>query len=152
MSNYIPNKIKVFDDQKQHWMNVESENLITTKNDVFKRVFITKPCNHLHPAPSTSTQLHPSPSTSTQLISASNQLFATPSTLLEPKYRTQSGNYPKFGQKNSKLSILTEYQHTWNLGGTDSESGLRFLKFRPQNSFLGKFGLKKSKLSVLSEN
>ena len=72
MSNYIPNKIKVFDDQKQHWMNAESENLITTKNDVFKRVFITKRCNHLHPAPSTSTQLHPAPSTSTQLISASN--------------------------------------------------------------------------------
>ena len=68
MSNYIPNKIKVFDDQKQ---NVESENLLTTKNDVFKRVFITKPCNHLHPAPSRSTQLHPSPSTSTQLILAS---------------------------------------------------------------------------------
>ena len=39
---------------------------------------ITKPCTHLHPAPSTSTQL----------ISASTQLSATPSTIFEPKYRT----------------------------------------------------------------
>ena len=59
---------------------------------------ITKPCTHLHPAPSTSTQLHPTPpssihfypahfnlhpapSTSTQLISVSTQLSATPSTI-----------------------------------------------------------------------
>ena len=33
------------------------------------------------------TYLHPAPSTSTQLISASTQLSAIPSTLLEPKYR-----------------------------------------------------------------
>ena len=49
--------------------------------------------------------------------------------------------------KNSKPSILTENWHTWNLGGADSESRLRFLKFRPQNTFLGKFGPTKSKLS-----
>ena len=49
---------------------------------------ITKPCTHLH-------QLHPpppcsfqSPPTSTQLISASDQLSETPSTLLEPEYCT----------------------------------------------------------------
>ena len=39
---------------------------------------ITKPC----------TRLHPAPSTSTQLISASNQLSATPSTIFETKYCT----------------------------------------------------------------
>ena len=36
MSNYIPNEIKVFDDQKRPWMNAEIENLITAKN-VFKK-------------------------------------------------------------------------------------------------------------------
>ena len=49
---------------------------------------ITKPCTHLHQAPSTSTQLHPAPSTSTQLISTSTQLSATPSTIFERKYCT----------------------------------------------------------------
>ena len=34
MSNYIPNEIKVSDDQKPPWMNAEIENLITAKNDV----------------------------------------------------------------------------------------------------------------------
>ena len=103
---------------------------------------ITKPCTHLYPAPSTSTQL----------ISASTQLFATPSTLLEPKYRTQLGNLPKFRPKNSKLSILTDNWHTWHHGGADSESGIKFLKFQPQKLFLGKFWSKKSKLFVLPEN
>ena len=37
MSNYIPNETKVFDDQKPLWMNTEIENLITTKNEVFKK-------------------------------------------------------------------------------------------------------------------
>ena len=37
MSNYIPNERKVFDDQKPPWMNVETENSITAKNDVFKK-------------------------------------------------------------------------------------------------------------------
>ena len=36
MSNYIPDKIKVFDDQKPPWMNAEFENLIAAKNDIFK--------------------------------------------------------------------------------------------------------------------
>ena len=39
----------------------------------------------LLPSPS-STHLHPAPSTSIQLISASTQLSATPTTLLEPKH------------------------------------------------------------------
>ena len=72
---------------------------------------ITKPCTHLHPAPSTSTQL----------ISASTQLSATPSTVLEPKYRTKLGNFPKFRPENSKLFIFTENWHTWHLGSADSE-------------------------------
>ena len=37
MSNFIPNEIKVFDDQKLPWMNVELKNLTTAKNDVFKK-------------------------------------------------------------------------------------------------------------------
>ena len=37
MNNYIPNERKVFDDQKPPWMNVEIENSITAKNDVFKK-------------------------------------------------------------------------------------------------------------------
>ena len=37
MSNYIPNEIEVFDDQKPPWMNVEIENFIAAKNDVFKK-------------------------------------------------------------------------------------------------------------------
>ena len=96
---------------------------------------ITKPCTHRHPPPSTSIQLS-----------------ATPTTLLEPKYRTQLDNFPKFRPKNLKLSILTENWHTWYMGSADSESRLRFLKFRPQNSFLSKFGPKKSMLSFLLEN
>ena len=95
----------------------------------------------------TSTHLHPAPSTSTQLISASTQLSATSSTLLEPKYRTSLGDFPKFRLKNSKLSILTENWHTWYPGGAHSKSRLRFLKFRPQNPFLRKFGLKSQSCS-----
>ena len=38
MSNYIPNKIKVFDNQKPPWMNAEIENLITAKNDILKNI------------------------------------------------------------------------------------------------------------------
>ena len=37
MSNYIPNETKVFDDQNPPWMNAETENLITTKNELFKK-------------------------------------------------------------------------------------------------------------------
>ena len=37
MISYIPSEIKVFDDQKWPWMNVGIENLITAKNDVFKK-------------------------------------------------------------------------------------------------------------------
>ena len=51
------------------------ENLLFLKNS--NKMGITKTC----------TQLHPAPSTSTQSISDSNQLSATPSMLLEPKYR-----------------------------------------------------------------
>ena len=46
---------------------------------------ITEPYTHLHPAPSTFTYLI---SASAQLISASTELSATPSMLLEPKYCT----------------------------------------------------------------
>ena len=111
------------------------------------KVRITKPCTHLHPAPSTSTQLHPpppssihihpahfnlhrAPSTSTQLISVSTQLSATPSTIFEPKYHKYLGNFPKFRPKNSKLSILIENRLTRYVGGADFES-------RPPKSIFG---------------
>ena len=37
MSNYIPNKTKAFGDQNLPWVNVEIENLINAKNEVFKK-------------------------------------------------------------------------------------------------------------------
>ena len=37
MSNYVPNKAKVFDDQNPPWMYAETENLISAKNEVFKK-------------------------------------------------------------------------------------------------------------------
>ena len=37
MSNYILNETKVFDDQNPSWMNAETENLITAKNEVYKK-------------------------------------------------------------------------------------------------------------------
>ena len=39
MSNYIPNEITAFDDQKPPWMNVETEHLITTKKNMFLKTF-----------------------------------------------------------------------------------------------------------------
>ena len=96
----------------------------------------------VHPPPLSSIHLH-------SALPSSTQLSATPSTLLERKYRMQLGNFPKFRPKNSTLSAFTKNWHTWYVRGAVSRSGLRFLKFSPQNSFLGKFGLKKSKLSVL---
>ena len=80
------------------------------------------------------------------------RVLLTPSTIFEPKYRTQLCNFPNFRPKYPKLSILTENWVTWYLGGADSKSGLRFLKLQPQNPFLSKFGPKKSNLSVLSKN
>ena len=50
--------------------------------------------------------------TSTQLISASTDFFATPSTLLEPKYHISLHNFRKCRWKNSKLSVLPENRHT----------------------------------------
>ena len=87
------------------------------------------------PSPPSSIHLHRILYTSTQLISASIQLSATPSTLLEPKYRMQLGSFPKLWSKNSTLSILTEHWHTWYLGVADSRSGLRLLKSDPKIHF-----------------
>ena len=39
MSNYIPSETKAFDDQNLPWMNAEIENLVTAKNEVFKKTF-----------------------------------------------------------------------------------------------------------------
>ena len=45
---------------------------------------ITKPCTHLHPALSITTQHHPAPSTSTQFISTSTQLYPPPPSSFQP--------------------------------------------------------------------
>ena len=97
---------------------------------------ITKPCTHLHPAPSTSIQHNLA---CTKLSCYWNQNI--------PRNWTISPNLGGKIQFN-----LTENWHTRYLGGADSEPRLRFLKFVLQNPFLGKFGPKKLKLSVLSEN
>ena len=55
--------------------NIVTEMVLFPK--IYIKVGIDIPC----------TQLHPAPYTSTQAILASTQLSATPSTLLEPKYR-----------------------------------------------------------------
>ena len=47
---------------------------------------------------------------------------------------------------------MNENWHRWYLGGTNSESGLKFLKFRPHNPYLGKFRPKNCKLFVLTKN
>ena len=48
----------------------------------------------------------------------------------------------KFGQKKSKLSVLTKNWHTWYLGIADSESRFRFLKFWPKIHFWENLGWK----------
>ena len=104
---------------------------------------ITKPCTHLHPAPSTSTQL----------ISTSTQLSGTPSTPLELKYCTKLGNFPKFRTKNQKLS------KSWLKIGTYGtlevlilNLDLDFGNSDPKIQFWANLGQKKSKLSILPEN
>ena len=52
----------------------------------------------------------------------------------------------KFGQKNSKLSVLPENWHKWYLGGADSDSGLKCSKFRPQKSIFRNIWTKKVKV------
>ena len=103
---------------------------------------ITKPCTHLHPAPSRSIHLHPAH------FSLHSALCNTLN-IIQTKILHVIGNFPKFRRKNSKLSIFNENWCMWYLGGADSKSRLRFLKFWPQNSFLNKSWPKKSKLSVL---
>ena len=113
------------------------------------RMGITKLCNPLHPAPSTSIQLI---STSTQVYSAPPISIQPPPSSLQHLQQDYKPNIARNWAISPNLFILTENWHTWYIGGVDSESRFRFLKFRLQNPFLGKFGPKNSKLSVLSEN
>ena len=55
----------------------------------FKFSDITKPCTHLHPAPSTSTQLHPPPFSSFQSPSSS---FQPPPSSLQQSQRCKNQN------------------------------------------------------------
>ena len=115
-------------------------NLINTAKFCYN-MGITKPCTHLHPAPSRSIHLHPAH------FSLHSALCNTLNNIIR-----NWAIFPNLGRKIRKLSILIENWHTWYIGGVDSESRLRFLKFGSQNLFLGKFGPKNSKLSILSEN
>ena len=96
--------------------------------------------------------LHQAPSTTIQLISASNQLSATPSTLLEPKYCKDLGNFLKLGPKihlTKKLSTLTKNLHSFYLQDPDFKSRLLkgFLNFDPQISFRKNLGQKSQSCS-----
>lgn len=46
MGNYIPNETKVRDEQTRFWKNEEIENLITAKNEVFKK-YLKNNLNHI---------------------------------------------------------------------------------------------------------
>ena len=123
---------------------------------------ITKPCTHLHPAPSISTQPHPPPPGSFQPppspihlhlahFSLHPALCNTLNNIRTKISNVKLDNFPKFRPKNTKLSVLSESWHAWYLKDADSYSNINFLKFRSQIPFLGKFGRKKSNLSVLSK-
>ena len=121
---------------------------------------ITKPCTHLKPAPSTSNHLHLAPSTTTQLISKSTQLHPPSPSSFQPEasslehpqqYLNQNVAHnwrisPKFMPKEWTLSFLTENWHTSYIGGVDSESTHTFLKFRPQKFILGEIWAQKFKV------
>ena len=116
---------------------------------------ITKPCTHLHPALSTSTQLHPAPYTSIQLISTSTQLHPPPLSSFKPppsslqhsqRYKNQNiaRNWAISTNLGRKFKVFCLKIRTHGITGDgDYESSLRISKFRPQNAFLGKFALKK---------
>ena len=98
---------------------------------------ITKPCIHLHPAPSTCLQ----PAVCNTLNSIWTKILHT------------IGQFPQISVEKLKVVHFDWKLRTWYIGGIDSKSKLRFLKFRPQNPILGnKFGPKNSKFSVLPEN
>ena len=98
---------------------------------------IAKPCIHLPPALSTSTYL----------ISASTQLSATPSTLLEPKYHTQLANFPKFRPKNSKLNVLTKHTTHSILEVLIPNPYLDFWNSDPKIHFWANLGRKRQRCS-----
>ena len=110
---------------------------------------ITKLCNHLHPAPSTSTQLHLLPLSSFQPPPSSLQ---HPQQYLNENIARNWAISPNLGHKIKSCPFWQKKWHSWYIESVDSESRLRFLKFRPRNPFLGKFGPKNSKLFVLPEN
>ena len=100
------------------------------ENEIFflqiKKIGITKPCTHLHPAhfnlQPAHFNLHPTH------LSLHPPLCNTLN-VIRTKISHVIGNFPKYWPKNSKLSIFTENWHTWSLGGADSKSALKFLIF-----------------------
>ena len=103
------------------------------KMNIRKYAFCASYCYTVDPPPPSPIHLHPA-------YFNPNGPFATPSTLLEPKYRIPPPPPPNPTPTNSKLSVLTENWLTWYLDVADSESGLNFLEFGSQNQFCDKFG------------
>ena len=87
-----------------------------------------------------------------QLISASNQLSATLPMLLEPKYRTQLGNFLNLGQKSPSCPFWLKISTYGILEVLILNPDLGFLNSKPKIHFLAKFGRKKEKFSLLTEN
>ena len=61
----------------------KNDHVVNTEKVLLNTNFFSGTVTHLRPA---HFNLHPAPPTSNHLISASIQLSATPSTILEPKY------------------------------------------------------------------
>ena len=105
---------------------------------------ITKPCTHLHPAPSTSTQL----------ISTSTQLHSPPPSSLQHPQQYLNQNIvisPNLGQKIKSCPFFLKIGTHGILTMLILIPALVFW-ISTLNPFLGKFGLKRSKLSSLAEN
>ena len=113
---------------------------------------ITKPCTHLHPASSTSTQLHPPPTSSFQPPPSSIHLHAALCNTLNntwTKILHIIGQFPQIYAKKSKSCPFWQKVGTWGI--------LEVLILNPDLHFWNSnhkihFWLKNSKLSVLLEN
>ena len=131
--------------------------ILLMKSFQFLMMDITKPCTHLHPAPSTTTQLI---STSTQLHQPPPSSIQPPPSSLQHHQQYLNENIGRNWAISPNLGQKIKSYPFWQKIGTHgilevfilTKSRLRFLKFRPQNQFLIKVGPKNSKLFVLSEN
>ena len=113
------------------------------------KVRITKPCTHLHPAPSAYTQLI---STSTQPHPPPPSLFQSPPSSLQHPKQYSNQNITRNWAISPNLGRKIQSCPFWLKIDSQGMLEVLILNPDPQNPFLGKFGLKKWKFSVLSEN